>query len=874
MRELLPLALLAVAGCLAGPPATEPPARADDDNLTREFARFRRAQVRSVDYELAFALEKGSDEFTGRAVLDVTLARTDAPLSIDFAKLELRTVRVDGAPVSDYAARRGSFDIPAAHLHESMRIEIEYRGSYSKEGHGIQRVIDPEDGSEYVYTDLEPYYAHTVFPSFDQPDVKATYRVSVETPREWTAIGNELAEETRAEGGRARTHFAPTPRLSTYLFFLGAGPFAEWKDALGHTPLRVYARRSLSGHIDAERLFATAKQGLAFYADYFDRPYPFAKFALVFVPEFAWGGMENPGAITLNEGMIFRGAVPRSVFDDRDDLILHEMAHMWFGDLVTMAWWNDLWLNESFATYLATLAMDRALGRESTRLDFSSTKRGGYYQDQLVTTHPIEAEVEDVRSSKGNIDGITYAKGGAALAQLHYVAGESGFRDGLRGYFAKYAFANTTRADFVSEIARASGRDLAAWTQAWLQTAGVNRVRADWSCEGGAITTFDIVQSPSSSGTLSPHRTLVGLYRIGAGGEFALATSRAVDYRERETPVPELAGASCPDFVQPNLEDHDYALFALDPVSLSHAKQALAGSLADPHARLLVWHALAQMVRDAELPVQEYFALALPGLAAERDPALLGILLDRHSTPRDFFFHYLTEPARRALAPRFEQMVWHRMEGEPAGSSEQMTWFDFYPTIAQTRAAMARIAGLLDGKGVPTGITVDQDRRWALVFALAAAGHGSARQRIDSEERRDPSTVGRRDAYAARAAIPDLDSKRRFWRDFVEPDRIPFGSLRAAASHFHGANHPELSQPFVLPLFQTATSIDWRANEDRVGLFLRTLFPQNLCTPDLLRESRAQLAQANDLIPLVRRAWLESNDDLERCIAVRQRGGL
>jgi aminopeptidase N len=581
--------------------------------------------------------------------------------------------------------------------------------------------------------------------------------------------------------------------------------------------------------------------------------------------------MENPGAITVNERMLFRGPVPRAAFDGRDDLILHEMAHMWFGDLVTMEWWNDLWLNESFATYLASLALDRALHLDSTWLDFSSTKGWGYYQDQLVTTHPIEADVPDVRSSKANADGITYAKGGAALAQLHYFVGEDGFRDGLRSYFAKYAFANTTRADFVAEIARASGRDLGPWTQAWLQSAGPNRVRAEWSCDEGALVQLQIVQEPSSSGTLSPHRTLVGLYKIGTSGAFELVASRAVDYRDAATTVPGLKGAPCPDFVSPNLEDHDYALFALDPVSLSHAKAALTGGLADPQARFAVWVALAQMVRDTELPIADYFELALPGLAAERAPALLSNLLDRHSTPRAYYSRTLTASERRTLAPRFEQTIWSRMESAAPGSSEQMIFFDFYPTIAQTPAAIARIAGWLDGKGVPKGIVVDQDRRWAIVTALAAAGEPRAAQRIAAEETRDASTAGRRNAYAARAAIPDLASKQRYWRDFHEPERVPLSSLRAAASQFHQPDHPELSQPFVAPLFETAQSTDWRANDNLVEIYLRALFPQGLCSPELLRESEAQLARAQHLIPIARRAWLESNDELSRCIAVRER---
>jgi aminopeptidase N len=280
------------------------------------------------------------------------------------------------------------------------------------------------------------------------------------------------------------------------------------------------------------------------------------------------------------------------------------------------------------------------------------------------------------------------------------------------------------------------------------------------------------------------------------------------------------------------------------------------------------------MVRDAELPIQEYFELALAGLEAERDPALIGILWGRHSTTRDYFDGYLTKAARRALAPRLEQRVWSRATTAPAGSSEQMTFFDFYPSIAQTPGAIARIARLLDGQGIPPGIVLDQDRRWALVGALANAGHASARTRIAAEERRDPTTAGQRNAYALRVAIPDLAAKRRFWDDFSHPERVPFHSLRAAAGHFHDSNHPELSRPFVEPLFAAAASIDWQSHDEMVEILLRSLFPHRLCSEELLRESRGELARANDLTPIARRAWLETNDELARCIAVRARAGL
>jgi len=878
MMKRISFAILAMSiGTFAlGSGASAPQAvqRADEDNLTLEFARFRRSQVSSVAYDLTFTLDEGSDAFSGKAVLNIELARTDAPLSIDFLWKKLAAVRANGSPITDYVTRNGSFDIPAKHLSKAMRIEIDYQGIYNKEGQGIQRVVDPKDDSEYVYTDFEAYYAHNLFPSFDQPDLKATYEVSVDAPSDWKVIANEVAEVTTVANGRTRTRFARSPPLSTYLFFLGAGPFVEWKDELGETPLYVYARKSLAKHVDAAKLFDTTKKGLLFFNEYFDRPHPFSKFALVFIPEFAWGGMENPGAVTVNERNIFRGPVPRSQIDERDNLILHEMAHMWFGDLVTMRWWNDLWLNESFASYLASVAQHRALGTESAWLDFFSTKTWGYWQDQLVTTHPIETEVADVRTSKGNFDGITYAKGAAALKQLHYFVGEDGFREGLRSYFKKFAFKNTTREDFVSEIARASKQDLKLWTRAWLQTAGPNRVRADWSCDAGSVESFRVSQSPSSSGTLSPHRTLVGLFGIAADRKLALLRSHGVTYSERETAVAELKGAPCPDFVDPNLEDQDFALFALDPVSMRAAERALVGGLMAPLPRLMIWSTLAQMVRDTELPIQQYFELVLAGFESEGDPDLLGILLGGHSTPRDYYFRYLTVPARLALAPRLEATIWKRVTDAPPGSSLQMTFFDFFPTIAQTPETIARIERFLDGDGVPEGIVVDQDRRWTLVSVLAAAGYEKAPGLIDAEEVRDPTTAGKRNAYAARAALPDLESKRVVWEDFHETDQVAFSSLRSAAGNFHDANHVELSLPFVEPFFTTVMSIDWKANDNMVEIFLGHLFPQHLCSPELLSESQERLRKAKNLIPLARRAWLEANDELSTCIAVRQHSGL
>lgn len=848
-------------------------ARPPEDNLTHDFARMRKSQVRSVDYELRFTLNKGAETFSASTIMSVELARTDAPLSIDLLAKSISSVRVNGVAVTDFGSRKGSFDIPAKRLAKKMRIEIDYTGSYNKEGQGIQSVVDPEDGSEYVFTDFEPYYAHNLFPCFDQPDLKATFAVTVDAPTEWKVIGNELVKQSTPAEGRTKTVFVTTPRLSTYLFFLGAGPFVEWNDKLDDLPLVIHARKSLAKYVDAPKIFETSKKGLRFFGEYFDTPYPFSKFGMVFIPEFAWGGMENPGAITMNERNIFRGPVPISRYEGRDELILHEMAHMWFGDLVTMAWWDDLWLNESFASYVSQMAQDRALKSESAWKRFFSTKTWGYWQDQLVTTHPIETKVLDVRTGKGNFDGITYAKGASALKQLHFFVGEDGFRNGIRSYFKKYSYKNTTRADFVGEIAKASKTDLAAWTKSWLQTAGPNRVLTDWTCADGRIKTFKVVQRPSISKTLSPHRTRLGLFRATDGGLEPIKTHE-VAYAKAETPVATLIGTDCPDFVYPNVDDQDYALFALDANSLKVANSALTGGLESGLLRLMIWSTLAQMVRDTQLPIQEYFSLALAGLDHEADDGLLGILLGRYSTIREYYFHYLNNEKRAELAPRLESVVWKRLAKEPAGDSKQMVFFDFYVSIAQTKEALDRLSGFLKGEAIPHGIAIDQDRRWEIVEQLAAAGYAGATALVDNEEKRDPSTAGKRYAYGARAAIPSPDVKKKVWADFQKSGEIPFSYLREAAGNFNSPNHSEYSRPFVEPFFKTVTTIDWKSNDNLVEIYLEKLFPHNLCSSDLLRESESQLKKAKNLIPLARRTWLEANDELAKCIAVRRVSGI
>lgn len=842
--------------------------RKDDDNLTQKLARQRREQVKNVEYYLDLSLDKGKDGFVGKARLEIELNHLKTPLSIDFLIKKVESLSVNGQLVKNYPQRRGSFDIPTKNLTPKMTVEVTFTGDYSKEASGFQRAKDPEDGSEYMFTDFEPYYAHWLYPCFDQPDLKGIFHLTVTAPTDWKVIHNELIEKEVEAGLFKTTTFNATKPISTYLFFLGAGPFVEWQDKYQDLPLYLYARKSLAKYVDHEEIMKTTKKGLKFFNDFFGYPYPFSKYGHVFIPEFAWGGMENPGAVTMNERNIFRGPVPQTKFEKRNSLILHEMAHMWFGDLVTMEWWNDLWLNESFASYLAAVAQERAMDSKATWLDFFGGKTWGYWQDQLVSTHPIETDVPDVRTAKGNFDGITYAKGAASLKQLHFFVGEEGFKNGLRDYFKRFAFSNTKRQDFTGAIAMAAKTDLSEWTTKWLQTAGPNRVMVVPECEKKKLKSVTIKQQKSVSGNLSPHRTRLGFYELD-DDELELGWAKDAVYSSEVTTVNGLEGKDCPDFLLPNQDDLDYALFSLDDKSLGRAKIAIS-KMPDPLSRLMIWNILYQMTRDSELSPLIYMHIALEALKHEEDDLLLGSLLGRSGSIKAVYNIYLSKEERAKIAPEFEALIWSRLDKAKAGSSLQMSFFDYFITIAQSQMSVTRLFDILVKNEPPKGITLDQDRRWSVILNLATNGHSQAMKLIEEEKKRDPSTLGKRLAFAGKAAYPDKAQKELMWKELYTNKGLTHSDLEEAGARMHRANYPELSQPFLEEYFKKLTTMNWKNNDDKVDVYFESFFPFALCTDELRKMSLKYFERAKNLSSIARRSWSEAQDDLNRCVKVRK----
>lgn len=847
-------------------------ARTSDDNLTQAEAAHRKGQVNSVKYDVYLEVDKGNNTIHGKTDIQIELSHLKDALTIDFNG-KINSLKVNGKKLKKYVLRKGNFDIPKTALTKTLTVEIDYLSEASHESKGIRRMKDPLDGEEYIFTDFEPYYAHRLFPCLDQPDLKAIFQFTVKAPEDWKVVHNELPLTESSEGKFKTTKFNPTPILSTYLVFFGAGPYAEWKDQFGKTPLYIHSRKSMAKFVDTDNLFNTFKKGLKFYAEYFDYPYPYSKYGQIFVPDLQMNAVESAGAVTFHEMYLFFDSPSESRKNHRDNIILHEIAHMWFGNLVTMNWWNDLWLKEGFATYLSGVAQTRELKTEYGNMDMLNSKNWSYWQDQMpATTHSVESSIPDVRSSRGIFDGITYAKGAASLKQLHFFVGEEGFKKGIRSYFKKFALKNANRDDFIQSIAEASGKDLKTWANKWLQTAGVNKIHIEFECAKNKITSVNIHQKKSSTGALYPHRTLFGLYKPGKS-DLTHITSFDVTYDNELKYSEELNGKECPQFILPNQNDEDYGLFSLDKKSVRQAAVALT-KLPDPLSRLQVWLILMQMVKDSELSPKQFMEFAMEAFKFEKDANLLSFIFTRYLNVRDFrliWTYYLTVTERAALAPALEKILWQRVLTSEPGSSIQGHFFDAYIVLGQSKEALEKINELNANQGIPKGIDIDPERRWKLYRTLATNGYPGSLQLVENGLKNDPSMFARSLGMASKASYPDLDMKKDLFKKFFEPTGdITYNELSQIAQNFNNPNYPELNKKFVEEYFSRLTAMKWDTMDNQAQLIF-VLFPASLCTKDVEKLSEKSLKKVKNLTNLARKYWLEAHDDLSKCVRVRSK---
>src|SRR5215472_57120 len=702
-----------------------------------------RARLLSVDsYDVSLDLTGGGEIFGSTSVVRFGCAEPGASSYADLIAENVRQITLNGS-VLDPAAVCSGGRIALSDLAARNELRVVADCRYSSTAAGLHRAVDSADGKVYLYTNFEPADARRVFANFEQPDLKAEFAFHVTAPAHWTVLSNQPAPEPEPvapagpDGGPAAVwHFPPTPRISTYVTAVAAGEYHLVRES--HTtpggqviPLGVGCRASLAAHLDPGEIFQITRQGLDFYTALFQTPYPFAKYDQVFVPEFP-GAMENPGCVTIGEQFLFRSRVTDTMYQVRAEVILHEMAHMWFGALVTMRWWDDLWLNPSFATCCALLASAKATRITGAWTTFSGGRKNwGYMQDQLPSAHPVAADVPTLTEAAANFDGISYAKGASVLKQLVAYVGRDAFFSGVRAYFAEHSFGNATLADLLGALGQSSGRSLSDWSKAWLETAGPNTLRPEFQTgPGGKFSSFEVLQeAPERNPVLRPHRIAIGLYNFSGGaaeadGEPAalVRTQRAeVELSGARTPVPGLAGLPQPDLILLNDDDLGYALIRFDPRSLATLTSSI-GAFADPLARTVCWSAAIDMVQQAELALPAFTAMLCRGMGAERSVSLLQTLhgvaaqaITRFGDPQ------WVPRGKQRLAAAAEELL---RAAEP-GSDHQLAWAQLLGWTAAATGQLDLLAGLIAGSIVLPGLAVDTELRWALLLRLCTVGQAS-----------------------------------------------------------------------------------------------------------------------------------------------------
>jgi aminopeptidase N len=835
------------------------------DVLTRDEAGERAARVGQVAYDLE--LQLGAEQTTYRGAVRLSFpVRGTSDLFLDFRGGTVERLEVNGTQV-DRPERPGArIVVPGRLLAPETSVRVVYENEYDRGGDGFHRFVDPVDGEVYLYSNFEPFGAHRLFPCFDQPDIKGTVTIRATAPASWAVISNNPVEAVDDAPDGRRTHrFATTPPISTYLVALIVGPYVGVHAEHGGVPLGVWSRRSLAPFVDAGEMFAVTGQGIDYFANLFARPFPFRKYDQVFVPEFNSGAMENAGAVTFTEQHVYRDPPTETQRLGRAETVLHELAHMWFGDLVTMRWWDDLWLNESFATYVSNLALSEATRFQGAwRAFHADVKRWGYQADDLSTTHPISGVVADTDAAVHNFDGITYGKGAAVLKQLVAWVGPEAFAAGLRVYFDRHAWGNASLADFLAALEEGSGRDLRDWARRWVETASLNSLAARWTAPGGRIDRLELSQdAPDSHPTLRPHALEIALVRAAPdGGTVVDVIPAQID--GAETWVPAATGRAAPSLVFPNHGDHAYAKVILDDRSRA-ALPDLLPRLQDPLLRQLLWGSLWQMVRDGQHPSGAFLDLVRDALPGETDDQIVDGALD---AARGAIARYVSEQRRVAAARAFVATALGALDRLPAGDLRRLWLRAAIGALADADDA-ARLVGLLDGTLVLPEVSVDQEMRWGIVTAASAFGLAGAAGRIADEVARDRTDRGERFALTAAVAAPDAAVKAEAWERI---NGAGYGSLhrtRAAMAGFNHAHQAGLLAPFVDAFFAAVPDVVADREHAFATAFVARLFPAYRVEREMVARARALASADGDRLPALRRLLSEAADDLERAVICR-----
>ncbi|MBO1756000.1 aminopeptidase N [Allobranchiibius sp. CTAmp26] len=838
--------------------------------LTRDEAGARAELVEVHAHAVSLDLTTGPQTFGTTSRIEFS-ATPGAATFVDFLGESVRSIELNGAPL-DPATHFDGARVTLPGLAAENVVRIEAVGRYMNTGEGVHRFVDPADGEVYLYTQFEVADSRRAFPVFEQPDLKTRFAFTVTAPATWQVLSNEpTPEPTTGENGSATWVFAPTPPISSYVTAFAAGPYDVVRDSVttraGEIPLGVLCRRSLREHLDADNILDLTKRGFAFFEEMFDREFPFTKYDQLFAPEYNMGAMENVGLVTIAEIYVFRSAVPESLVERRALTVLHELAHMWFGDLVTMRWWDDLWLNESFAEWASTTAQAEATRWDSAWTTFSlAEKSSAYIADQLSSTHPIAADARNWSDVENNFDHITYAKGASVLKQLVAYVGREPFVAGLRSYFQRYAWGNTDLSHLLAELEQTSGRDLTAWAQTWLQTAGVSTMRPSIETADGRLASVTIEQTAADSHpTLRPHRMGVGCYDL-RDGRLERTSYVELDVDGPRTAVPELVGAPRPDLLLLNDEDLAYTKIRLDEASLATVL-ANPTALQDSLARSLVTAAVWDMTREAETAATDFIAFMLEVLAAEDDSTAMKVALEQISASRRV---YVAPGHREAARHQVADGLGRLLRSAAAGSDAQLQFARAFAQVAVRPQDIATVQGLLDGSAPLAGLSIDTDMRWSLLTSLAASG-AIGDDVIEKELASDRTSTGAERAAGARAAYPTTEAKEAAWAAAFVGSDLPNQTLVAVAAGFATAHDVSLLQPYV-ERFHAGVRTMWEGRTFAIASGVaKRMYPVTLADQGLLDATQAWLRDNGDAPDALRRIMSEHRDAVIRALRAQAR---
>jgi len=829
------------------------------NDLTRKQAELRSEHISNVKYNINLELDKNSDNYIGKTIIHFTYNSNKLnELIIDFITEKIESVYLNDKKLENFKKDEFWLYINSSNLVNGVNLlEIIYTNKYDNTGSGFHRFVDPEDNEIYIHTDFEPYDAHRLFPCFDQPDLKATYQLDISGPKDWEYIHNSDPISESVNDKNKSIQFKETAKFSTYIFALVVGPHQKWEDKYNDIPLRLYCRKSLAKDLDSDNLFEITKESFTFLENYFDIPYPYGKYDQIFVPEFNFGAMENVGCVTFTEHYIFRARKLYRDYLSRANTFFHEMVHMWFGNLVTMKWWNDLWLNESFADYLSYYAMSHGKLFPDSQEHFFSRKDWAYMQDQLSTTHPIVGSADDTNDAFSNFDGISYAKGASVLKQMMFYIGDDNFKNGIRSYLKKFYEKNTVLDDFLSCMSDASGEDIISWSKQWLETTGVNTLKPNLK-----HNTCTVHQIPSAENNqLRDHAILYENYSLINNKPQIVDNGKI--FIKGQTSKFNLNNSG--DFLLLNARDHDYVKVFFEERDIDFISNHVS-LIHDRFTRRIIWGNLWQMVRDNALSPLCYLEMIEKHLKLESDITVCQGQLSSKAMATISIF--LTEKNKKNWKEKLFNLSLQTLQS--GGEVEnQLTWFDLLLFSASSDSSLKAIKELIDGNLIIDNLTIDQDKRWRIINKLSAYNFSNPMQLIETEKMKDPGSMGFKKAFCATVSIPDKDIKSTNWNIFLKnKENLSTDYIRAGMSGFLWTNQQNLLEPYIEPYFKHLQNIYKEKDLHYSSAYGSILFPHIFEPKSILEKTEYFLSNNPDLPKLCRKELVENCDHLKRRIPI------